>query len=98
MSDLNLFSSAPNQSGHRLGGAVARQVKRESDVVAAHVEVAALQEAGHAFLASTALHNASVLVAQAEAAMRVAPAGRDIYAQILEGYAIGVMRRQQRHL
>lgn len=81
------------QQGQRLGGALAKQTRREAEVVAANVELNALRDNGMAFLAANAMTNVSTLVQLAEAHMKVAPAGAQFYEAIITGYAIGAGQR-----
>jgi len=99
MSDIiSLFGNHTTQGGQTISGSLARQTKREADTVAARAEVAAVEEQAHAFLASVALTNVAVLVNQAEAHMKIAPAGGQFYESIIAGYAIGAGQRLGRGL
>lgn len=99
MSDIvPLFGGHTTRGAQKISGSLARQAKREVDIVAARAEVAAVEEQAHAFLASVALTNVAVLVTQAEAHMKVAPAGGQFYEAIIAGYAVGAGQRLGRGL
>lgn len=99
MSDIvPLFGGRMTAQGQRVSGAVARQIKRDTEHIAGAAELAAVREQAHAFLASQVLVNTATLVAQAEALMRVAPAGAQFYESTIAGYAIGAARRLDRAL
>lgn len=93
-----LFGSHQTQQGQRVSGTLARQAKRESEVVAANTELTAVREQAHAFLASQAMNNVATLVAQAEAHMKTSPAGGQFYEQIIAGYALHAGQRISRSL
>lgn len=93
-----LFGATQTQQGQRVSGALARQMRRESEAVAANVELTALREQGQAFLTAQALTNVSTLVQLAEAQMRVAPAGAPYYEAIIGTYAVGAAQRISRSL
>ena len=93
-----LFGGHTTQQGQKITGSLVRQTKREVEQVAAATEIVAVREQGHAFLASQALTNVATLVAQAEAQMKIAPAGAQFYEAIIAGYAIGAGQRIARGL
>lgn len=93
-----LFGGHTTQQGQKITGSLVRQTKREVEQVAASTEIAAVREQGHAFLASQAMTNVATLVAQAEAQMKIAPAGAQFYEAIIAGYAIGAGQRIARSL
>ena len=93
-----LFGGHTTQQGQKITGSLVRQTKREVEQVAASTEIAAVREQGHAFLASQAMTNVATLVAQAEAQMKIAPAGAQFYEAIIAGYAIGAGQRIARGL
>jgi hypothetical protein len=93
-----LFGGHTTQQGQKITGSLVRQTKREVEQVAASTEIAAVREQGHAFLASQALTNVATLVSQAEAQMKIAPAGAQFYEAIIAGYAIGAGQRIARGL
>lgn len=95
---LPLFGGHTTQAGQKIGGGLARQVKREVEQVSARAEVAAVAEQAHAFHASIAMTNVATLVSQAEAHMKIAPAGAQFYEAIIAGYAIGAGQRLNRGL
>lgn len=86
------------QQGQRISGVVARQTRREAEVIAANVELTAMRDNGAAFLAANAMTNVSTLVQMAEAQMKVAPGGAQFYEAIITGYAIGAGQRIARGL
>lgn len=90
---LSLFGGATTQSGGQVSGGLARQMKREVEQVAARTEVAAVTEQAQAFLASQAMTNVATLVVQAEAHMRIAPAGAPYYEALITSYALGAGQR-----
>lgn len=79
--------------GRRTGGALARQTQREIDQIAARVEVENTAEQARAFLTASALTNVATLVSQAEAHMKVAPAGAQFYENLIASYAISAGQR-----
>lgn len=93
-----LFGTQQTQAGQSVGGGIARRMRQEREVVAASVEIAAIREQGHAFLASQALTNVATLVTQAEAQMKIAPGGAQFYEALITGYAIGAGQRLGRGL
>ena len=95
---IPLFGGHTTQQGQRIGGVVARQTKRETEIVAASVELNALRDNGTAFLAANAMTNVSTLVQLAEAHMKVAPAGAQFYETLITNYAIGAGQRLNRGL
>lgn len=90
---IPLFGGQKTQQGQRIGSAVARQLRREAEVVAANTELAALREQGYAFLASQALTNVATLTQMAKAHMQVSPEGAQFYESIIGTYAIGAGQR-----
>lgn len=90
---LSLFGSSSTQSGGQVSGALARQMKRELEQVAARTEIAAVTEQAQAFLVSQAMTNVATLVTQAEAQMRVAPGGAAFYEALITSYALGAGQR-----
>lgn len=95
---VSLFGGQSTATGQRVSGGVARQVKRETEQVAGATEIASVREQAHAFLTSQVMSNAATLVMQAEALMRIAPAGAQFYESAITGYAIGAARRLDRSL
>ena len=93
-----IFGSHQTQAGQRVGGGLARRMKQEMEGVAASIEIAAIREQGHAFLASQALTNVATLVTQAEAHMKIAPGGAQFYEALTTGYALGAGQRLGRGL
>lgn len=89
-----LFSMSPAAvSDRRQSQALARQTRRDVEQIAARVEVEATAESGRAFLVAHALTNVGALVSQAEALMKVAPAGGQFYENLIASYAIGAGQR-----
>ena len=93
-----LFGGHSTQQGQKISGGLMRQTKREVETLAANTEIAAVREQAYAFLDSQALTNVATLVSQAEAQMKVAPAGAQFYEAIIAGYAIGAGQRIGRGL
>lgn len=93
-----LFGTAQTQQGQRVSSGLMRQMKRETESLAANTEIAAIREQAQAFLASQALTNVATLVNQAEALMQTSPAGQSMYEQIIRGYALGAGQRIARGL
>lgn len=93
-----LFGGHTTQQGQKISGGLVRQTKREIEQTAAAAEIAAVREQAHAFLASQAMTNVATLVTQAEAQMKVAPAGAQFYEAIITGYALGAGQRIARGL
>lgn len=91
-SNSGMFAG-PAASGHRPSGALARQTQREIDQVTARVEVEAHAEQGRAFAASLAMTGVASLVVQAEAHMKVAPAGAQFYEAIIASHAMAAAQR-----
>lgn len=92
------FGARQTQQGQRVSGGLARQMRRETEVLAANVELAAVREQGQAFLTAQALSNVSTLVQLAEAQMRIAPGGAPYYEAIIGTYAVGAAQRVARNL
>lgn len=89
-----LFSMSPGTAAERRqSNALARQTRQEIEHITARVEVEATAESARAFLVSHALTNVATLVAQAEAHMKVAPAGGQFYEQLIASYAISAGQR-----
>jgi hypothetical protein len=95
---IPLFGRHTTQQGQKITGSMVRQIKREVEQVAASTEIAAVRGQGHAFLASQALTNVATLVSQAEAQMKIAPAGAQFHEAIIAVYAIGAGQRISRGL
>lgn len=83
----------PSGETRRPSSALSRANKREIDQIVQRVEVEAAAEQGRAFLAAHALTNVATLVHQAEAHMKVAPAGAAYYEALIASYAISAGRR-----
>ncbi len=96
MQALSLFGGASTQSGGQVSGGLARQMRRDVEQVAARTEIAAVTEQAQAFLVSQAMTNVATLVTQAEAHMRVAPAGAPYYEALITGYALSAGQRISR--
>ncbi|MDQ1204643.1 hypothetical protein [Microbacterium sp. SORGH_AS_0862] len=92
------FGARTTALGVSVGGGIARQSRRETEQVAANADVMAMAEQGAAFLHSVALSNVATLVSQAEAYMKVAPAGGAYYEAIIANYAITAGQRLSRGL
>lgn len=90
---MSLFGGITTQAGGQVSNGLARQLRREVEGVAARTEIAAVQEQAHAFLAAQAMSNVATLVNQAEAHMKVNPAGAQFYETLITGYAIGAGQR-----
>lgn len=89
-----LFSISPGAAAERRqSNALARQTRQEVEQITARVEVEATAESARAFLVSHALTNVATLVSQAEAHMKVAPAGGQFYEQLIASYAISAGQR-----
>lgn len=72
--------------------AVARQTRREVDVVLGRAEVAHTVDQARAVLASSALNNAAALVGLAEQCYEAAPSGAPYYDAIIKAYGLGAAR------
>lgn len=89
-----LFSISPGAAAERRqSNALARRTRQEIEQITARVEVEATAESARAFLVSHALTNVATLVTQAEAHMKVAPAGGQFYEQLIASYAISAGQR-----
>lgn len=89
-----LFSVSPRTAAERRqSNALARQTRQEIEQITSRVEVEATAESARAFLVSHALTNVATLVTQAEAHMKVAPAGGQFYEQLIASYAISAGQR-----
>lgn len=89
-----MFSaSTGSASDRRQQNALARQTRHEVDQIMARAEVENTAEQSRAFLTASALMNTATLVAQAEAHMKVAPAGGQFYEQLIASYAISAGQR-----
>lgn len=89
-----LFSTPPSTAAERRqSNTLARQTRQEIEQITARVEVEATAESARAFLVSHALTNVATLVSQAEAHMKVAPAGGQFYEQLISSYAISAGQR-----
>lgn len=82
----------------RFGNGLARQTRREADAIQARAELAAVEEQAHAFLASVAMTNVSVLVNQAETMIRQNPSTAPFLETLVSGYAYGAGHRLNRGL
>lgn len=92
-----LFSISPGTAVERRHStALARQTRQEVERIKSRVEVEATAESARAFLVSHALTNVATLVTQAEAHMKVAPAGGQFYEQLIASYAISAGQRISR--
>ncbi|WP_285728220.1 hypothetical protein [Psychromicrobium xiongbiense] len=105
-SDLNpilggaLNAAQGSGSGGLFGGrssAVAKQAKKETELLLARTEIAVLQDQSRAFLAASAMSNVGMLVGQAEQIVRMTPAAASLIEPILQGYAIGAAQAVARH-
>lgn len=85
--------AGPAAGSHRPSGALARATQREIDQISARVEVEAAAEQGRAFTASLAMTGVAALVVQAEAHMKVAPAGAQFYESIIAAHAMSAAQR-----
>ena len=83
-------------SNSRFGSGLARQAKREADLITARAQIAAVEEQAHAFLTSAAMTNVSVLVSQAETIVQQNPAAEPFLNALVTGYAVGASRRLNR--
>lgn len=72
--------------------AVARQSRREVDVVLGRAEVAHTVDQARAVLTSSALSNTAALVSLAEQCYEAAPAGAPYYEAIVKAYGFGAAR------
>ena len=89
-----LFNTSPGTAAQRRqSNALARQTRQEVEQITARVGVEATAESARAFLVSHALTNVATLVSQAEAHMKVAPAGGQFYEQLIASYAISAGQR-----
>ena len=89
-----LFGTSPGAAAERRqSNALARQTRQEIEQITSRVEVEATAESARAFLVSHALTNVATLVTQAEAHMKVAPAGGQFYEQLIASYAISAGQR-----
>lgn len=89
-----LFSISPGTAAERRhSNALARQTRQEIEQITSRVEVEATAESARAFLVSHALTNVATLVTQAEAHMKVAPAGGQFYEQLIASYAVSAGQR-----
>lgn len=88
-----LFGSHQTQAGQRVSSGLARRMRQEMEGVAASVEIATVREQGQAFLTAQAMTNIATLVVQAEAHMKIAPAGGQFFETLIAGYAIGAGQR-----
>lgn len=89
-----LFSISPGAATERRqSNVLARQTRQEIEQITSRVEVEATAESARAFLVSHALTNVATLVSQAEAHMKVAPAGGHFYEQLIASYALGAGQR-----
>lgn len=88
-------------SGSALGGAssgrsvswgVARQVRRDLEVVSGRGEVAQATDQARALVTAGALHNMAGLVGLARECMETAPEGGPFYEAILRAYGVGAAR------
>lgn len=80
-------------AARRPSGAIARATQREIDQITARVEVEAHAEHGRAFTASLAMTGIAALVVQAEAHMKVAPAGAQFYEALIASHAMSAAQR-----
>ncbi|MCS3427105.1 hypothetical protein [Leucobacter aridicollis] len=92
-SEMNLFGGQSTSQGQRVSGAVARQIRRETEAISARAEVAAFAEQANAFAVSVAMTNVSVLVSQAETLLRATPAAAPFLETLVSGYAMGAAQR-----
>jgi len=90
-SDLSLFGSGASSAltGQNLGRGVSKQVKKSTDMVLGHAEVAYVTDGVRAGLTYSALNNIGTLVGAAEQLMEVAPAGQAYYEACINAYAMG---------
>lgn len=88
-----MFSGPAASGNRRPSGALARATQREMEQITARTEVEAHAAQGRAFAASVAMTGIAALVVQAEAHMKVAPAGAQFYEAILSAHAMGAAQR-----
>jgi hypothetical protein len=85
----SLFGGSTTAAGSRLSAGIARQTRKEVDLVSARTEVAVFTDQARAFLASGTMSNIGNLVGQAEQLMQIAPAGAQYYELIINAYGMG---------
>ncbi len=89
-----LFAVTPGGAAERRhSSALARQTRQEIEQIGARAEVESTAESARAFLVSHAMTNVATLVSQAEAHMKIAPAGAQFYEQLIASYAISAGQR-----
>jgi len=86
----------PSGDGRRSGGAFSRSNKREIEQIGARVELETAAEQARAFMVAHAMTNVATLVNQAEAHMKIAPAGAPFYEQLIASYALSAGQRISR--
>lgn len=77
----------------RFGNGLARQTKREADLIIARADIAAVEEQAHAFLVSVAMTNVSVLVSPAETIVQQNPEAEPFLNALVTGYSVGASQR-----
>lgn len=85
-------SLTAGSSGRGVSWGVARQVRRDLDVVSGRGEVAQATDQVRALLTAGALHNMSSLTSLARECMESAPEGGPYYETILRAYGVGAAR------
>jgi hypothetical protein len=89
-----LFSTSSSPAAdRRQSTALARQTRRDIEQIIARVEVETTAEQARAFITAHALTNVATLVAQAEAHMKIAPAGAPFYEALVTSYAMSAGHR-----
>lgn len=73
--------------------AVARQLTREEDLLAAKTRLTHLANTAHAFIASSAINNTRDVLRDVRDALTEDQLGADIYADIVRAYGRGVRDR-----
>ena len=85
----NILGGSTTASGTNLSGGLARQLRRETDVVAARTEVAHATDQARAFLTASATNNVITLYGMAEQGLKSAPAAASDVLDILQAYSRG---------
>ncbi len=73
----------------RLGSGLARQTRREVEIISARAEIAQAADQSRALLTSSAMNNIGTLVSQAEQLMRIAPTAGPYFELLVNAYGVG---------
>lgn len=84
-----LLGSTATTSGARMSNGLARQTKRETDIVTARGEVAYVTDQTRAFLTASAARNVVLLYGMAEQDLRSVPSAASDVSAILQAYSGG---------